>query len=359
MSAQKPMKMGRLSVGTLENSARRWLLRLAGLWVISASLFVGLAHAQSLADLAMLSSLTYNAQPLQASTIPVGWRVLLEKQDAGSGFRGVAFMHDNASVVIGYAGTEDSRDVLADLGIGAQEFAKVSAEMASAFIKSCAPGQESRGLLCYPVCKVGYTSDGATLCYLNCPHDTKATPGFCQYKFGSIGLCTGALKGLKPSCINDNKYSRGIGNAPSVRTAEPTRNRLFPGTEKTQRQIANAESFYQAALASPLLRAQAPKVVIITGHSLGAFLAQVIGSRHATTVTHTFNGPGAAEFGSHTANMITNYIRKDDVAGSFGTHLGTLVRFPNIAGIAVDYLVQNHGITPFYLDLKAGMKPLQ
>jgi len=81
----------------------------------------------------------------------------------------------------------------------------------------CAAGQELVALLCYTPCAPGYVSDGATVCYRTCPAGTTATPGFCNYPVGSAGLCPGPqFSGIKPYCINQNRYSRGAGLVPSL-----------------------------------------------------------------------------------------------------------------------------------------------
>lgn len=78
-------------------------------------------------------------------------------------------------------------------------------------LSSCPAGKKKSAGLCYSRCKKGYKSDGLTLCYKKCPKGTSTSPGFCHYSFGSFGGCPGKLSGLKPACINDNSYSRGIG----------------------------------------------------------------------------------------------------------------------------------------------------
>ena len=78
-------------------------------------------------------------------------------------------------------------------------------------LSSCPANKTKSAGLCYNKCKDGYTSDGAMLCYKKCPKGTKTSPGFCHFKFGSIGKCPSPLKGLKPACMNTNSYNRGVG----------------------------------------------------------------------------------------------------------------------------------------------------
>lgn len=87
-------------------------------------------------------------------------------------------------------------------------------------LKQCPPGKEKSGGLCYPPCKAGYRSDGATRCYRNCPSGTKYSPGFCYFKFGSVGKCPKGLKGAKPACMNTDAYQRGAGTVPGCGAGE-------------------------------------------------------------------------------------------------------------------------------------------
>lgn len=82
--------------------------------------------------------------------------------------------------------------------------------------------------------------------------------------------------------------------------------------------------------------------VTITGHSLGGFISQIIGAKTGYR-TVTFNGPGARAFFDAYSdeigvkrqdirpvfNNIRNLIRKDDVVGNFGEHLGSKGLFQN------------------------------
>ncbi len=64
-------------------------------------------------------------------------------------------------------------------------------------VSYCPPGKSKEGGLCYDACRPGYSSDGATICYQNCP--------------GSGGW-TATLT----SCTKPSYYDRGIGIAPEI-----------------------------------------------------------------------------------------------------------------------------------------------
>ncbi len=73
----------------------------------------------------------------------------------------------------------------------------------------------------------------------------------------------------------------------------------------------------------------------VTGHSLGGFLAQIVGAKN-NTETYTFNAPGASNVFKtmypnvqFDHNLITNIIRRNDIFGTFDTHIGTLKKLPN------------------------------
>jgi hypothetical protein len=320
---------------------------------LAALLAAGLANpalAQSDVEIAKLARASYGR-----IGPPDGWKQVKQASDPGNGFRAASYV-DGTTVVVAFAGTNDPKDVLADLGIGEATFAEALAEVAMTFSASCPEGHERDGALCYPTCRDGYHSDGATLCYRDCPEGSHATPGFCQFKVGSIGKCPHGLKGLKPSCINSDSYSRGAGALPTVRR-ELSRNRKLPGTEKTRSQIRSAEAFYADTLAA--VNDGRPKRIVITGHSLGGFLAQVIASRHGHEAL-TINAPGASGFAGDDVRSLRNWIRKDDVVGTFGVHVGSVTKYRNVDldKVVVDYVLQNHKIDRFCSDLANGMKPL-
>ncbi len=87
--------------------------------------------------------------------------------------------------------------------------------------------------------------------------------------------------------------------------------------------------------------------VAITGHSLGGFLAQVVGAKTGHT-TITFNAPGAQGFFPEikSSKNICNYIRKSDIVGNFGTHIGQTEVMPDSTGSKLNpaYIFKNHGL---------------
>lgn len=95
----------------------------------------------------------------------------------------------------------------------------------------------------------------------------------------------------------------------------------------------------------------------ITGHSLGGFYAQMVAYHYGLTA-YTFNAPGAYQayrqlypdwsrklWWIRSKKLITNYVRKHDLVGTFGTHLGQIKIIPN-----VDNNVKNNALLPGYND---------
>jgi hypothetical protein len=112
----------------------------------------------------------------------------------------------------------------------------------------------------------------------------------------------------------------------------------------------------------------------VTGHSLGGGLAQLVGAKHHVE-THTFNAVGVPEdtikkyVGTiRTSLPITNHIRRHDLVGNFGKHLGATVTYPDceqggkggllaspsVSGAAGTgaHLLQNHSTGCFVSDFK-------
>jgi hypothetical protein len=73
--------------------------------------------------------------------------------------------------------------------------------------------------------------------------------------------------------------------------------------------------------------------------------------------TFTFNAPGAKGFNRiKTDAIIENHIRRDDVVGNCGEHIGELTLHPNVpvenVKDALLFAKDNHSIERFYKDLK-------
>lgn len=105
-----------------------------------------------------------------------------------------------------------------------------------------------------------------------------------------------------------------------------------------------------------------PKSILVTGHSMGGVMAQMVGHKTGAE-THTFNAPGAKTLGyydtsGHTKN-ITNHVRSTDSIGNYGAHIGHVAYYNQSAkdGSFLTYPTNQHSITYFKNDIKRGMTP--
>lgn len=117
----------------------------------------------------------------------------------------------------------------------------------------------------------------------------------------------------------------------------------YLGERAIDSQISQALNFYNKCMRNEY------REVIIIGHSLGGFLAQIVGA-HSGKETHTFNAPGADEFVSylrHTGNIfglrgnVTNHLSEEWIS-ELGEHFGKVQK----------YLHESHSIESFYKYLK-------
>ena len=100
--------------------------------------------------------------------------------------------------------------------------------------------------------------------------------------------------------------------------------------------------------------------VMVTGHSLGGFIAQIIAAENGLRAV-TFNALGARNYKKSKENKgIRNIVRKNDIVGRFGKHLGREIVYGNVNfSIKKDlckggapYLLRNHGIGDFIVTLR-------
>lgn len=93
--------------------------------------------------------------------------------------------------------------------------------------------------------------------------------------------------------------------------------------------------------------------VVITGHSLGGYVAQVIAAERDLDAL-TFNAPGALAYAPKLQGRKTrNIARANDVVGQFGTHIGKKVDVPDLSpkNEGAGWAGANHSITRLSEDL--------
>lgn len=135
---------------------------------------------------------------------------------------------------------------------------------------------------------------------------------------------------FKPQAVNAiSKYTKGFG---------------FPIIT----QINEAGKFLQDSI-----RGENGKKIIITGHSLGGFLAQIVGYGSGVE-THTFNAPGASAYATHIYGLknslnITNHRGTKMPNGTIliGEYIGGTNDYSELGGVHDDFLL-GHSIDLFY-----------
>lgn len=120
-------------------------------------------------------------------------------------------------------------------------------------------------------------------------------------------------------------------------------------------QIAAAKLLTRGAIASNRQK----KPIILVGHSLGGYLAQVVTAEMPVSAGISFNAPG---FGpkdkgtmirpKNSTRLMTNLSRERDVVGNYGWQFGRKLIFHDVLSA-----LSNHGITGFRKDIARGMLP--
>jgi len=120
-----------------------------------------------------------------------------------------------------------------------------------------------------------------------------------------------------------------LGKSTILKEFRETLKPYMKNTEKeTHRACDNAEHFFKKIKE----KADSKKYkMVLVGHSLAGYYAQKIGSLYGIE-THTFNSPGVKQILSPSAKtkgheMITNHMRKSDIVGGFGKHIGKIVLY--------------------------------
>lgn len=230
------------------------------------------------------------------------YRELARVDDKKSGVQAIALerRRDHA-VVVAYAGTDVSEpaDVLADLGLVAGE--------------------------------IRYLVDDS-LCAVRHP--------LAKARARAAPPCAGAA------------HER----ADRLRAAGP---RVPKATRAMDDQLAVSRRFLDEVLATKNLDGRTITVadVTVTGHSLGGFIAQIVAAEHGARGV-TFNGPGAQHYAPALHSLVVrNLVRRHDVVGNFGVHIGTTEYWDDVPlkagkGESKLYIARNHSIAAFHASLE-------
>ncbi len=240
--------------------------------------------------------------------IPEGYTVLLGHARPRGGFQGVAFEKtQTGEVVVAFSGTNfaDPEDLLADLGIGISD--------------------------------------------------------------------TGALKrAIKILLHLEDQLVGGESEKEMMAVIKVAMNKMiFSPSENVRLQIDDARKFFKdvtslmsqrkrfALLHRDFEDAGKEPPIVLTGHSLGGFLAQILASENDLSA-HTFNAPGAAGMMNALGSpKIVNHVRRFDLAGIYGKHVGRVLNYPSskisVSNYFMTFFIRNHVMSQFLNDLEQGM----
>eukprot|EP01112_Ceratiomyxa_fruticulosa_P007666 TRINITY_DN1990_c0_g1_i2.p1 TRINITY_DN1990_c0_g1~~TRINITY_DN1990_c0_g1_i2.p1 ORF type:complete len:379 (-),score=66.19 TRINITY_DN1990_c0_g1_i2:109-1245(-) len=120
-----------------------------------------------------------------------------------------------------------------------------------------------------------------------------------------------------------------LGKSAIIKDFQETLQPYMKNAEKEMhRACDNAEKFFHKIQAHADSK---DHKLIVVGHSLAGYYAQKIGSLHGVE-THTFNSPGVKQIIPESVQIkgekvITNHMRRNDIVGGFGYHIGKIVLY--------------------------------
>lgn len=241
---------------------------------------------------------------------------LLRTYKHSSGIQAALYEQDNTGTVIfSIAGTQfsDPRDMLADLGIGTSALQAVLSEGIGDLV-----------------------------------NDAKDIPKPVRKEVKKAFRSIFGIKGKKKAA----QAQEALANGPVL-------------SNKLRRQIKNGIAFFDEVVGSQKSNGDVIKAreIIIAGHSLGGYIAQIIAVERRPKQVITFNAPGAYTFvkGRKANAQVTNHVRRADIVGNFGKHVGDTYRYRNAKfkwrRVHKAIFVANHSMKIFKRDIrKRGIK---
>jgi len=333
-----------------------------------------LASAQSTTDLAALSRAVYSldaGDPKRVRApvslggaektfrLPSGFKLLYGVKRSQGKIQAMAVEHlASGKVVIAFRGTRgtDLSDLLADMGIAARNVAAVVGVTLRSLKKMLTETVKSIGRAAKKVAKKAVKG-------------LKKTVGKISGFFGRKKKNKKKKRSKAPTptqspvqAVKPELYREGKSESSLVKFLKKFVSKLGKHLP-LHKKIAAAKAFVKKVLelkksgGAAITKAD----LVITGHSLGGYLAQVVGGYYQVR-TETFNAPGALHGGRKSSTLVTNHVRRTDVVGRLGRHIGKVLLYPDevykLFDLSQRYVIANHDMSPFIPTLKKAWRHL-
>jgi len=229
--------------------------------------------------------------------------------------RAVAFVNDDLkTIIVAIRGTHADNvwDLLCDLGVVLATLEKSSAEeVFLLWLAAMLLGDDNRGSSAVKAILPFIQFAGGQIFYL------------LEKAISTLGNTTGVSAFLKDSKLPETLQILKQNNTELAKNAV---------LNKLKAEVEQADLFIGTFLEDQKYHNYR---LIVTGHSLGGFFAQIIAAKKGLDAI-TFNAPGAKAWMDqyalkiHEKCSITNYVRTSDLAASLGTHIGKKMVWPAV-----------------------------